>query len=152
MKPSISALQYSLNNVCPLSFSLALRACTWYNELIEHFYRFFKSGVPEKPYITRVFLVVPIISLTPTRYTCCISVFCCIFIILTACFLYMNYLDLGEYKVKTDNRTQRQLPASFPKTILLLNFCIKYLVQIPPLTPNNCYYLDLTCIDDYCYT
>ena len=25
---------------------------------------------------------------------------------------------------------------------LLLNFCIKYPDQIPPLTPNNCYYLD----------
>ena len=32
---------------------------------LEHFYRFFKSGIPEKPYITSVFLVVPIISLTP---------------------------------------------------------------------------------------
>ena len=39
---------------------------------LEHFYRFFKSGIPEKPYITRVFLVVPIISLTPTKNICCI--------------------------------------------------------------------------------
>ena len=32
---------------------------------LEHFYRFFKSGIPGKPYFTRVFLVVPIISLSP---------------------------------------------------------------------------------------
>lgn len=34
MKPHFTAFQFPLNNVCPLSFSLALRACTWYNALI----------------------------------------------------------------------------------------------------------------------
>ena len=43
----------------------------------------------------------------------------------------MNYLDLGEYKVKTDNHTQQQLPASFPKTITL-----KFLHQISRSNPT----------------
>ena len=34
MKPCLTAFQFPLNNVFPLSFSLALGACTWYNALI----------------------------------------------------------------------------------------------------------------------
>lgn len=40
--------------------------------LLEHFYNFFKSEILEKLYITKGYLVIPIISLTPTKNTCCI--------------------------------------------------------------------------------
>ena len=76
----------STNEALSYSFSVSLKqcmpiiifSCTRSLYLVqcshlEHFYRFFKSGIPEKPYIIRVSSVVPIISLTPIKYICCIS-------------------------------------------------------------------------------
>ena len=71
MKPLLTAFQFTPKQCMPIVIfscveSLYLVQCSH----LEHFYRFFKSGIPEKPYFIRGFSVVPIISLSPTKNTC----------------------------------------------------------------------------------
>ena len=114
---------------------------------LEHFYRFFKSRIPEKPYITRFFLVVPIISLTPTKNICCIfpvSLFSLLsssnhllawfFPLLFLCpsgillFFYSGSLPHSTFLPSTPF-TQCPIPLSFTP---LLNLLFKPLSSSPP--------------------